>query len=385
MAKKLTEALVRALPFGGKAVRDSEVKGLMVLCHKRSKSYAIQGDIWRNKRKVKCVRITLGRTDRMSLREARSSARQLMAAISRGEDPTAPLRSTALTLADAWELYKKNGTLSPKTRKEYSGHLAREFKGWLTVPLDELGNDRRAVREKHEALTEKRGPYAANAAFRTFRALYNRALKEDPTLPPNPAVAVSFNKESRRDWSMSREELPTWFEKIDRLQPIFRDLHMFLLFTGLRRSEACSARWEQFDEKKATVHIPNPKGGVVRAFTLPLSRFLVQLLKKRRRQNEVLFSASPWVSPSTSVSGHVEEPKKHGLPSPHAYRHSYRTLALEAGIPYTETCLLLNHKLRDVSYGYITRDALMQHLKLQQEKMTNYLLDALDPAPDLMR
>ena len=385
MAKKLTEALIRGLPFGGKAVRDSLVRGLMVVCNRRSKSYACQGDVWRSRRLVKCVRITLGRTDRMSLREARNQARQLMAAISRGEDPTAPLRSTAFTLADAWELYKKNGTLSVKTRKEYSGHLSREFKSWLTVPLDELGKDRRTIREKHEALTEKRGPYAANAAFRTFRALYNRALKEDPSLPPNPAVAVSFNKESRRDWSMSREELPAWFEKIEKLQPIFRDLHLFLLFSGLRRSDACSARWEHFDEKKGTLHIPNPKGGVVRAFTLPLSRFLVQLLRKRRAQNELLFPNSPWVFPSTSVSGHVEEPKKRNLPSSHSLRHSYRTLALEAGIPYTETCLLLNHKLRDVSYGYITRDALMQHLKIQQEKMTNYLLEALDPAADLMR
>ena len=385
MAKKLTEALVRDLPFDGRAVRDSEVKGLMVLCHRRSKSYAVQGDIWRNKRKVKCVRITLGRTDRLSLREARASARQLMAAISKGEDPTAPLRVSAFTLSDAWELYKKNGTLSPKTKQEYSGHLRRDFKSWLTIPLDELGHDRRMIREKHEALTSKNGPYAANAAFRTFRALYNRALKEDPTLPPNPAVAVSFNKESRRDWSMSREHLPEWFEKIERLQPIFRDLHLFLLFTGLRRTEACSARWEHFDEKKGALYIPNPKGGEARAFTLPLSRLLVQLLRKRRTHNELLFPHTPWVFPSTSLSGHVEEPKKRDLPSAHAYRHSYRTLALEAGIPYTETCLLMNHSLRGVSHGYITRDALMQHLQIQQEKMTNYLLDALDPAADLMR
>lgn len=384
MAKKLTEGIVRSLPFGGKAVRDSEVKGLMVLCHKRSKTYAIQGDIWRNKRKVKCVRVTIDRTDRISLREARGRARELMTAISRGEDPTAPLRATAFTLADAWELYRKNGALSPKTKQEYGGHLRRDLKSWLTVPLAELGHDRRMIREKHEALTTKRGPYAANAAFRTFRALYNRALREDPTLPPNPVVAVAFNKESRRDWSMRREELPEWFNKIEGLSPLFRHLHLFLLFTGLRRSEACHARWEDFDEKKGTLHIPNPKGGEARAFTLPLSGSLMRLLKTRRKQNEQLFPGSPWIFPSTSASGHVEEPKKRGLPSPHAYRHTYRTLALEAGVPFTETCLLLNHKRRDVSYGYITRDALIQHLKTQQEKMSRYLSDALHEGDELL-
>ncbi|MDT7044300.1 tyrosine-type recombinase/integrase [Candidatus Nitronereus thalassa] len=384
MAKKLTEGLVRGLPFGGKAVRDTEVKGLMVLCHKRSKSYAVQGDIWRNKRKVKCIRITIGRTDWVSLRDARSRARELMAAISRGEDPTAPLKVKAFTLADAWELYRKNGTLSPKTKKEYSGHLRRDFKNWLTIPLSELGNDRRMVREKHEVLTAKNGPYAANAAFRTFRALYNRALREDPSLPPNPSVAITFNQESRRDSSLTREELSTWFRKLDDLSPIVRHLHMVLLFTGLRRSEACTARWEHFDEHKGTLHIPNPKGGAARAFTLPLSTTLVGILKYRRKENEKLFPDSPWVFPSNSRSAHIEEPKRRGLPNPHSLRHTYRTLALEAGIPFTETCLLMNHKRRDVSYGYITRDALIQHLKTQQEKMSQYLSDAIHEGNELL-
>ena len=377
---KLSEEFVRSLPFNSPAVRDSEVKGLMVLCHKRSKSYVVQGDIWRNKRKYKSVRITLGRTDRIALREARGQARALMAAISRGEDPTARVCDLQLTLIEAWDLYQKNGNLAPKTKKEYAGHLNRYLKKLIRVPLVELGENRRIVREIHEHLTKKHGPYAANHALRTFRALYNRALREDPTLPPNPTVAVTFNKESRRDWAMSKEELPAWFEKVQTLSPIFRDLHIFLLFTGLRRNDACTARWENLDSELGTLNIPCPKGGKDRAFTLPLSDYLVQLLDKRKEENGVFFPDSPWIFPSRSALGHVVEPKvkRKGLGwAPHSLRHTYRSLALEASIGYTETSLLLNHALNDVSHGYISRHAVLKHLKVQQERMTAFLLEAI--------
>lgn len=377
MRTKLTEEFIRSRPFGSSPIRDTEVKGLMFLCHKQTKSFAVQGDIWRNRRKVKCVKLTLGRTDRISLRVARSQAREFMAALSRGEDPTAPKASAELTLSHVWDLYKKNDRLSLKTKNEYAGHLRRYLKPWLRVPLSELGADRRAVREHHEQLTAHHGPYAANHAMRTFRALYNRALREDPSLPANPTVAVMFNKETKRNWAMAKEDLPHWWTKVERLNPLFRDLHLFLLFTGLRRTDACTARWEHWDRVNGTLFIPNPKGGADRGFLLPLSIFLNQLLCTRYQENEVLFPNSPWVFPSRSTSGHVEEPKKPGLPSPHAYRHTFRTLSLEAAIPYTEVCLLLNHKLQNVSYGYISRSAVITHLKQQQEKMTAYLLQAM--------
>ena len=377
MRAKLTEELIRARPFNSPPIRDTEVKGLMLLCHKQTKSYAVQGDIWRNRRKVKCIKFTLGRTDRISLRAARSRAREVMAAISRGEDPTTPNPVTALTLGSVWDLYQKTGRLAPKTQKEYAGHLQRYLKPWLKVPLAELGADRRVVRERHEHLTACHGPYAANHALRTFRALYNRALREVPTLPPNPSVAVAFNKETRRNWALAKDDLPGWWAKVQPLSPIFRDLHLFLLFTGLRRTDACTARWEHWEREQGTLFIPTPKGGKDRGFTLPLSTFLNQLLRTRREENALLFPQSPWIFPSASSSGHVAEPKRKGLPAPHAYRHTFRTLSLEAAIPYTEVCLLLNHKLQNVSYGYISRSAVIAHLQHQQEKMTAYLLQAM--------
>lgn len=39
---KLTEAKIRELPLGSGIHRDSDVKGLLVICHKTCKSYAVQ-------------------------------------------------------------------------------------------------------------------------------------------------------------------------------------------------------------------------------------------------------------------------------------------------------------------------------------------------------
>ncbi len=87
MPTRLTERAVREMDHPGPAVRDTEVRGLMVLRNRRSKSYALQTDLWRCRARIRTVRMTLGRTDRMTLREARSRAREVLAAISRGEDP----------------------------------------------------------------------------------------------------------------------------------------------------------------------------------------------------------------------------------------------------------------------------------------------------------
>ena len=240
-------------------------------------------------------------------------------------------------------------------------------------------NRRLVQRTAMSELTVKHGPYAANHAMRTFRVLYNQALREDPTLPPNPTSAVVFNKETRRNWALAKATLPSWWARVQTITPIVRDLHLFLLFTGLRRTDACTAKWEHWDEAQGTLFIPTPKGGEARGFALPLSTFLTQLFHTRRHENDILFTDSPWVFPALSTSGHVEEPKRVGLPAPHAYRHTYRTLSLEAGIPYTEVSLLLNHKVQTVSYGYISRSVVLAHLKEQQETMTAYLLHALQP------
>ena len=58
-------------------------------------------------------------------------------------------------------------------------------------------------------------------------------------------------------------------------------MHLFMLLAGLRRQDVLTARWENLDEKRKALRIPAPKGGVERAFELPLSEPMLALPKTR--------------------------------------------------------------------------------------------------------
>jgi len=101
----LTEAFIRRLVYDSKPVfiRDTEVRGLMVAVHKKTKSYKVQRDLWVGKRgrrrKVKTVRHTLGTTQQLTLYDARTRAMQLLIEIKNGVDPNAPAAATG---AEVW-------------------------------------------------------------------------------------------------------------------------------------------------------------------------------------------------------------------------------------------------------------------------------------------
>src|SRR3546814_12724676 len=70
-----------------------------------------------------------------------------------------------------------------------------------------------------------------------------------------------------------------------------------------------------------------------------------------------------WLWPSaTSRSGHIEEPKENGLPSPHEYRHHARTLFIASGVSYAESALLLCQRLPGASGGYVPAGSPVYHL-----------------------
>lgn len=101
----LTEKRIRGLPLGSGIYRDEQVKGLMVICHKTTKSYAVQGDVRRNGRHVRTVRIKIDRVDRRGLYEARRKAKSLMSRIQSGIDPTAGPAQSGITVSEAFDIH----------------------------------------------------------------------------------------------------------------------------------------------------------------------------------------------------------------------------------------------------------------------------------------
>ncbi|ARJ67424.1 hypothetical protein WV31_18010 [Magnetospirillum sp. ME-1] len=254
--------------------------------------------------------MTIGRHGVITTEQARKKASPLR----EGIDPNKvkkQARAKQLTLAEAAEIYLDAPKVrAPATLAEYRATLQRYFRDWLARPLSEI--TRKDCYGRHRKIGKERGTYAANGAMRMIRATYNRALKQFEDLPPvNPVIAVDWYPEEARDAAIAAEDLAEWYQGIHRLpNPIRTDYYLFVLLSGLRRRSAAVMRWEHVDLRAGTLFIPEPKGGKKRAFSLPLSDMMVDVLAKRREQNVIFYGAdNPWGWPAASRPGHMVEPK----------------------------------------------------------------------------
>jgi len=367
-------------PKGQKLFMDEALKGFGVLVGTNTKTYVAQRDIG-----GRTVRVTLGRHGLITTAQARRYAEETLVPMRQGINPNAQKRAAqgrSITLQGAVDLYLQSS--KPRAEKTIAGFrdaMRLHLKDWLATPLAEI--TRKMIYERHRRIGKISGPYAANATMRAFRAAYNRARRQHEELPANPIINVDWFPEYRRDASISAGQLAAWHKDIQALpNPIRRDFYLFTLFTGLRRQSAVEIRWEHINLDEGTLLIPNPKGGKKRAFVLPLSDFLNEVLQRRRVENEKLTPDSPWVFPSDkSRAGHIAEPKltpahKAQLEVPfsvHGLRHTWITAANAAGLSPYDIKMLANHMLPkgDVTAGYIGPH--IEALRASQQRVTDYL------------
>lgn len=205
----------------------------------------------------------------------------------------------------------------------------------------------------------------------------------------NPVMAIDWNVEHRRDTGMGEDDLGDWFEKLLALdKPLRREFHLFTLLSGSRPTAIKVARIEHLDLRKRVLHIPKPKGGADKAFDIPLSRAMIRCLIRAMRIGRVMFPVQSdyWLFPADSESGHLIDHKEDREILPkwgNDLRQTYRTLAQVAEVSELDIHLLMNHSLRGVNAGYITRDKLVRgHLRKQQERISSVMLECLDSRKD---
>jgi integrase len=157
------------------------------------------------------------------------------------------------------------------------------------------------VRERHQILGKKVGKGAANKTLRAFRAFYNSAQALDTTLPPNPTVALKrawFKLAPRKSALRTRDMAKFGRELValrtgGRFGELRADYFALMLLTGMRRTALAKVRREHVDPATRSIHVPAPKGGADRAFTLPLSDAAWAIVERR-----LAASNSPWLFPS---------------------------------------------------------------------------------------
>lgn len=354
---KFTEARIRDLPLGSGIHRDTDVKGLMCICHKSCKTFAVQSDVRREKRHVRTVRVKIGRADHIRLAEARNEARKLMATIQSGIDPTAGPESTGITLERALKEHLKERDLSPATVRGYTYHMENYLGRLRRRAVADI--TRQDCRELLDTLTRRHGRTTGGSVLRTVRALINTAMRHDETINGNPVDAVRVPTTPKR--KVGELALADFWKNTEALSPIMRDLQRTFLLTGARRSSVLTVRRDDVDLERQVLTFRHQKTST-EPLLFPMGPWLTEMMRARLLDDEPLASEWLWPSPG-AATGHVAEPKKKGIPSPHALRHVARSLMIAAGVPYAESALLLGQRLPGASGGYVHPQMLVENLR----------------------
>ena len=365
---KFTEARVRDLELGSGIHRDTDVKGLLCICHKTTKTFAVQGDVRRQKRHVRTVRMKIGRTDLVRLGEARNEARKLMATIQSGIDPTAGPEATGMTLEQALATHLSERDLSPASVKNYQYHMDQYLGRLRRRAVADIS--RQDCRELLDTLTKRHGRTTGGSVMRTVRAIINTARRHDETIEGNPVDAIRVPATARRQ--VDELDVAAFWGQTETSSDVMRDLHRTFLLTGARRSSLLGVKRADFDPERGILTFTHMKVG--EAWSFPTGRWLTKMLKERMDSDEPLASEWLWPSP-TSACGRIAEPKRKGIPSPHALRHHARTFMIAAGVPYAEGALLLGQRLPGASGGYVHQSHLVEALRPHAQALEDYILN----------
>ena len=312
----LTQKFIEHLPLiidgPPKIYFDDGVKGFGVCVGRQVKTYILQRQI-----KGKSVRVTLARTNELSVSKARAEASHLLLKMRNGYNPNlakkpviVPVAAAPYTLQKLLDQHLESLRLKGchHSVERYPQALNLHVRDWLTLPVESITRD--LVIERHRRIGVNIGKRSANSVFRTLRALYNLYRIDHPEFH-NPVEILSLKKlwfkETPRDVRIKSHEIRRWIQALQAevKNEVHRDYMMFLLLNGLRKNEAMSLSWDQVDFEGKSFRIEKTKNK--KPLELPLTTMTEAILCRRlavRDRDNVL--TSPWVFPSDmSVTGHL--------------------------------------------------------------------------------
>lgn len=403
MPTKLTDRTVMELTLPeGKAQLvewDSEMTGFGVVVGRRLRTFVAEARVRGKKRRVTIGALGALREDRRhwTTTLARQRARELLVDMAAGIDPNAAAPGAAgddepsgPTLREALEAHlarMRKKRRAPRSIETIETEVTKYLADWLDRPIAELTGARLA--EIHEQIKAAAAPRAgsnpanakgapiANRVITHVSACWNSLNRklEGKLGNWNPAKAVDRDVLKPKRERVANEDLPTWWALVQTLSPVRRDFCIFCMFSAMRSEAARNVRWEHVDLEDYALEVPNPKGGEAKAFRLPLGPTLLELLRRRRDENEIEFA--PYggdhglVFPSLSRSKPyrvqpIAEAKERRvnkatgqresyLSGPHVSRRTYLSVAAEEGITELDRSVLANHTFgaRSVNQTYI--------------------------------
>jgi integrase len=304
-----TKASLDALPLpasGKRAVyHDKKTNGLQI----RISSTGVKTFcVYRRVKNGNPERVTLSRYPDMSIEQARKEASRINTLIVEGINPNSDIRAlkTETTLNDLFENFlnhrrnKRGAYLSEKTKRTYLYDFNLYLRKWGKRQLSQFKDT--DFSKLHTEIGVKH-PTTANRVVAMVSSMFGHAEESKLFKGANPAQGIKKFPEIKRDRFLQKDELPNFFKALeDEPNKTLSDYFFISLFTGARRSNIQEMQWSQINFENAEWRIPVTKNGEPQ--TVVLIPAVIEKLLERRCNN------SPWVFPSTGVTGHLVEPKK---------------------------------------------------------------------------
>jgi len=403
---------------------DTELLGLGVVVGRTgAKTFVARAWVNGKNRRVKIGIAGRPRSDGhpWSVTLARAEAKKLLGKMSEGLDLNAERREQRATadepaggptLRDAYTVHlekMRKRNRSEQTIATMKKEVEKYLPDWLDRPIAELrGAELIKIHERIKASARpregtnpnnERGAPLANRVIAHVSACWNTLNKklEGGLGTWNPAKTVDKDRLTAKRERVADADLPDWYARVQTMRnPIQRDGLVLALFTGLRSEDVRSIRFEHVDWSERSLLLPDPKGGVERAFKIPLSKTCLDILRRRQTKNAespVLpagdggfafpaINGAGEVGPISDLRQQVHDKNKHSrFPAEdvHTLRRTYEAVAHEVGISELDQHVLTNHAYasHNVNATYIAQA--LPHLARCQATIEAALWKRIEP------
>ena len=296
----------------------------------------------------------------MSVDDARQAARKAKINMKEGINPIEE-RKKITGESSLEQLYtrfmdEKEQHIRPITMEYYKDLWKRYLSTLANKKISQITPDELKI--LHKRLTLNNGKRCANQTIVLLRTIYNHFIKQNIYQGFNPDNAVQLNKQIARTRHLSGNELESFRDAINETEDsIPKFAIMMLWFTGARRRNVFSMKWEDIKLEEKLWTIPETK--TQNDANVVLVNAAIDILNqlKDMRYNEYVFFST------TSKSGHIGGVRKtwEGILKRakitnfhlHDLRHTFATSLLANGADAFMVKKALTHKSLQSTQIYV--------------------------------
>lgn len=366
---KLTKRYVESIEPSAKDifVWDSELPGFGV----RVKPTGVKSYLIQYRQDGRSRRLTLGKHGVLAADEARKFARQHLADVAKGENPSeerqeARKAPTVEVLASDYMERHARPNKRPKSVRE-DQYMITTFilPAIASRKVKDIG--RRDIEPILHRLKDK--PYRANRVRALCSKMFSLAI-EWGWRENSPVGGIAKFPEEKRDRWLRDEELERLVEVLAK-HPSQRSANAvrLLVLSGARKNEVLSATWDQFDLDRGVWTKPAKTTKQKRTEHVPLSNSAIELLKSMKEnafdECKFLFPGDVHDKPLQDIKTFWNSVRNEaGIPDCriHDLRHTFASHLVSSGVSLPIVGRLLGHRDAQTTqrYAHLADDPLRE-------------------------